>query len=66
MAVIEKEKLIKIISEGYYAALDSCFDNKSIYVKGFFDGMKFQKDGTIPKNKFDIMLEKCERNIKDK
>ena len=52
-----KEELIKIMHKGYSAALDSCSDSKSLYAKGFLDGMKFQKDGTIPKSDFDKMLE---------
>lgn len=58
----KKEELIKIISKGYYAALDSCFDNKTLYAKGFLDGMKFQKDGTVPKSNFDKALEKFEND----
>ena len=53
MSIITKEELIKIIHKGYSVALDSCFDNKTLYAKGFLDGMKFQKNGTIPKSKFD-------------
>ena len=33
MATSKKEELIKIITKGYYAALDSCFDNKTLYCK---------------------------------
>ena len=54
MSTIKKEELIRIIHEGYCAALDSCFDNKSLYAQAFLDGMMFQKDGTIPKS--DAML----------
>ena len=57
MATI-KEELIRIIHKGYCAALDSCFDSKTLYAKGFLDGMKFQKDGTIPKGNLDKILEK--------
>lgn len=60
MATIKKEELLRIINKGYWAALSSCFDNRSLYAKGFLDGMKFQKDGTIPKSDFDKMLEKFE------
>ena len=60
--MIKKEELIRIIYKGYCAALDSCFDNKTLYIKGFIDGMKFQKDGTIPKSDFDKMLETFENN----
>jgi len=62
MPTINKEELIKIIHKGYCAALDSCFDDKTIYAKGFLDGMRFQKDGTIPKSNFDKMLEKYEND----
>lgn len=65
MATIKKEDLIKIIYEGYWAALDSCFDNKSLYTRGFLDGMMFQKDGTIPKSNFDKILEKFENELKN-
>lgn len=58
METISKEELIRIIHKGYNAALDSCFDNKTLYVRGFLDGMKFQKDGTIPKDNLDKILEK--------
>lgn len=58
MATINKEELIRIIHQGYSAALDDCFDNRTIYARGFLDGMKFQKDGTIPKGILDKMLEK--------
>ena len=60
MATI-KEELVRIIYKGYCAALDSCFDSKSLYTKGFIDGMKFQKDGTVPKSNFDKILEKFEK-----
>jgi hypothetical protein len=65
MATIKKEELIRIIYEGYGAALDGCFDNKSLYAQGFLDGMMFQKDGTIPKSNFDKMLEKFENELKN-
>ena len=58
MATIKKEELIKIIHKGYDAALDNCFDSKALYAKGFLDGMKFQKDGTIPKGNLNKALEK--------
>ena len=58
MATVNKEELIKIIHKGYDAALDSCFDSKILYARGFLDGMKFQKDGTIPKGNLDKILEK--------
>lgn len=62
MATINKEELIRILHKGYCAALDNCFDNKTIYAQGFLDGMKFQKDGTIPKSNFDKALEKSEND----
>ena len=62
MATIKKEELIRITFKGYCAALDSCFDNKTFYAKGFLDGMKFQKDGTIPKSNLDKMLEELEND----
>lgn len=52
-----KEELIKIMHKGYSAALDGCFNGKTLYAKGFLDGMKYQKDGTIPKSNIDKMLE---------
>ena len=58
MTTINKEELIRIIHKGYCAALDSCFGDKALYAKGFLDGMKFQKDGTIPKSNLDKILEK--------
>ena len=60
MEAINKEELIRIMHKGYCAALDSCFSDKALYAKGFLDGMKFQKDGTIPKDNFDKILEKIE------
>lgn len=60
MATITEKELARIIYKGYFAALDSCFDNKTLYAKGFIDGIKFQKDGTIPKSKFDRILEEIE------
>ena len=62
MSTIQKEELIRIMHKGYCAALDSCFDNKTLYAKGFIDGMKFQKDRTIPKSNFDKMSEEFEND----
>ena len=61
MATLNKEELIKVIHKGYNAALDSCSNTKTLYAQGFLDGMKFQKDGTIPKSDFDRMLEKLKK-----
>ena len=58
MATINKEELIKIMHKGYSVALDNCFDSGTLYARGFLDGMKFQKDGTIPKGNLDKILEK--------
>lgn len=51
-----------IIHKGYCAALDSCFGSQALYAKGFLDGMKYQRDGTIPKSNLDKMLEKFEND----
>ena len=60
MTATKKEELIRILHKGYNAALDNCTDNRTFYAQGFLDGMKFQKDRTIPKSDFDKMLEKFE------
>lgn len=37
---MEKD-LQKILYKGYIAALDSCFSNQDLYVRGFLDGMRY-------------------------
>ena len=54
------EDLIKIMHSGYVASLDHCFDGASLYSQGFIDGMKFQKDGTIPMSNLDRALKSIE------
>ena len=65
MANITEEELTRIIYKGYHTALGSCFDNKTLYVRGFLDGIKFQKGGTILGSNFDKMLEKFENDAKN-
>lgn len=61
---MDKEELIKVISKGYSVALDNGVDQRGMYAKGFLDGMRFQKNGEIPKTEIDILIESLK--LKDK
>lgn len=47
------KKLYDIIAQGYSAALTHAFSGAALYAQGFIDGMKYQKDGTIPMTALD-------------
>ena len=60
-----KEELFEIIQKGYAAALSSCFDGAALYARGFLDGMLFERDGTRPMSKLDMMLKELEDKKKN-
>ena len=44
------EELKKAIEAGYNKAISECKFDASLYIAGFMDGMRYQKDGTIPED----------------
>ena len=57
---MNQEELKQIISDGYAAALEKCFDTQSMYAKGFIDGIMFIKKGIKPKSEFQKILDNLE------
>lgn len=58
------EELHNIIIKGYNVALSKCYDIGDMYAAGFLDGMKYQKDGTIPMSPIDEALERLKKEGK--
>lgn len=58
---VTKEQLLKIIEKGYGACLSRCFSSAEIYMQGFVDGMKYERIGQEPKDKFQELLDKIEK-----
>ena len=57
---MNEEELKQIISDGYAATLEKCFDMSSMYAKGFIDGIMFVKKGIKPKSEFQKILDKID------
>lgn len=51
-----QKELYEIIAQGYSTALTHAFSGAALYAQGFIDGMKYQKDGTIPMSEIDKEL----------
>ena len=59
----EKEQLKEVVKSGYDAAIEDCFDGVALYTQGFIDGIMYQKHGTIPKGKWQALLDKIDEKI---
>lgn len=58
------EELHNVIVKGYNVALSKGYDIGDMYVAGFLDGMKYQKDGTIPMSPIEEALERLKKEGK--
>lgn len=58
------KELHNIIVKGYSVALSKAFSNGEMYATGFLDGMKYQKDGTVPISAIDKEIEKLKEEGK--
>ena len=56
--MMQQEKLHSIVKHGYAAALDTCFNERQMYIRGFLDGMRFGKFGIKPKSHLNKSLNK--------